>query len=276
MSDFIAALPMYDWPEMRAETDVRWAQLRDSLRAKGVDAPDALARWNADLPSIPGGIRDAAGTVLAPDPASLPPDGLDLYALWLHPKLLLAQACWGPLGQGLASHMHVIGQPDYSAFEGGEGASYSSAMVIRSEPRLRSVAPPADGKPILALELLRGKRFAYNSADSMSGILAISRDLEAEGESLSIFSEHIETGGHRASIRAVAEGRADVAAIDCESWAMAKRFEPAAAALTVVGWTGRRKGLPFIAGKGVPEKSRLVLCRVLAELGMTIETGAID
>ena len=59
---------------------------------------------------------------------------------------------------------------------------------------------------------MRGKRFAYNSLDSMSGIIALSRDLEAMGESLDIFSERIETGAHRASIVAVAEGRADVCA----------------------------------------------------------------
>ena len=40
----IAALPMYDWPELRAETDRLWATLRDGLRAVGVSAPDALDR----------------------------------------------------------------------------------------------------------------------------------------------------------------------------------------------------------------------------------------
>ena len=62
----------------------------------------------------------------------------------------------------------------------------------------------------------------------MSGIIAPTRDLEALGESLDIFSERIETGAHRASIVAVAEGRADVCAIDCRSWHMAKRHEPRA------------------------------------------------
>ncbi|MGN6537639.1 MAG: phosphate ABC transporter substrate-binding protein, partial [Mesorhizobium sp.] len=40
MSRFIAALPMYDWPEVRAEVDAQWARLRDALRRRGVDAPD--------------------------------------------------------------------------------------------------------------------------------------------------------------------------------------------------------------------------------------------
>ena len=112
---------MYDWPEARAETDAVWARLRDALRAAGLAAPDRLARRNADLPPVPGGIRDGQGNVIAPDPATLRPEGLDLHTLWRHPSLLFAQACWGPLELGLNTHVRVIGQPDYSAYEGGAG-----------------------------------------------------------------------------------------------------------------------------------------------------------
>jgi ABC-type phosphate/phosphonate transport system substrate-binding protein len=87
----------------------------------------------------------------------------------------------------------------------------------------------------------------------MSGIIALRRDLEAMGSGLGIFSEMIETGGHRASIVAVAEGGADVCAVDCRSWAMARRFESRAAALRVVGWTARRKGLPFITSRHISD-----------------------
>ena len=248
MTDFIAALPMYDWPESRAEVDAEWASMRTRLLAQGVNAPLHLVRRNADMPPVPGGIRDASGAVIAPDPATLPPNDLDRDALWKHPKLLFAQACWGPLEQGLGQYVRVLGQPDYSDYEGGEGQYYSSAVVMRT-----GEAPPAtDDWSSVPLDLLRGKRFAYNSDDSMSGKIAFMRDLEAMGEDLSIFSEHVETGGHRGSIIAVAEGRADVAAIDCRSWALAQRFEPLAAKVVVVGWTSRRKGLPFITALGSP------------------------
>jgi ABC-type phosphate/phosphonate transport system substrate-binding protein len=275
VSGFIAALPMYDWPELRAETDAQWARLRDGLRRRGVDAPQELTRANR-------------------------PDGtLDLAALWRDPALLFAQTCWGPMGQGLADHIQVIGQPDYSTFEGGQGELYSSALVMREAGKSAvSVPPPltpplkGEGKlpqakspsplrggvrgrgpaketvPFLPLDLLRGKRLAYNSPDSMSGILALTRDLEAMGESLAIFSKRIESGGHRASIRAVAEGRADVAAIDCRSWAMAQRFEPATRELAVVGWTARRKGLPYICAKTLPPETVAILREAAAEAGM--------
>jgi len=265
MSEFLAALPMYDWPEVRGEVDTQWARLRDAFRQKGIDAPERIARRNGDLPPVPGGIHDAQCKLIAPDPATLPPDELDFHKLWLHPALLFAQTCWGPMELGLSEYVQVVGQPSYNAYEGGQGELYSSALVMRKGegPEVRS---PADGSPLLPLDLIRGKRFTFNSLDSMSGTIGLTRDLEARGESLDIFSSRSESGGHRGSIVAVAEGRADVAAIDCESWALAQRFEPAARKVVIVGWTARRKGLPFITAAATPAKTVTALREALAGL----------
>ncbi|UVC18794.1 phosphate/phosphite/phosphonate ABC transporter substrate-binding protein [Mesorhizobium onobrychidis] len=265
MSDFVAALPMYDWPEMRIEVDAQWARLRDAFRQKGIDAPQTIARVNADLWPVDGGIRDAAGKVIAPDPATLPPDELDFHGLWLHPALLFAQTCWGPMEAGLSEHVQVIGQPNYDAYEGGQGELYSSAIVMRADGS-PSVRAPDDGSPLVPLDLLRSMRFTFNHSDSMSGFVALTRDLDALGESLDIFSERSESGGHRASIVAIAEGKADVAAIDCQSWALARRFEPAAQKMVVVGWTRRRKGLPFITARTTPKKIVLAAREAVAAL----------
>jgi ABC-type phosphate/phosphonate transport system substrate-binding protein len=273
---FIAALPMYDWPETRAETDAQWHRLRAALRAAGIDAPQRLTRRNADMPAMPGGIRGRDGGVTAPDPATLPPDEFDFPTLWRHPDLLLGQACWGPMEFGLAAEVEVVGQPRYDDIEGGQGIFYSSALAMRGDcgdhreasPEARlpfhGVSPPADGAPAIPLDLLRGRRLAFNGPDSMSGILALVRDLEAMGESLeTVFPERIETGAHRASIVAVAEGRADVAAIDCRSWHLARRHEPKAAGLRVVGWTALRKGLPFITSRHTPPETVTKLIEIL-------------
>ncbi len=183
-----------------------------------------------------------------PIPPPLPPDDLDFHTLWKHPALLFAQTCWGPMEQGLEPHVVVIGQPSYDAFEGGQGELYSSPLLMRKGVAAK-VASPSDGRAILPLDLIRNTRFAYNGTDSMSGLIALTRDLEAAGESLAIFSDSIETGAHRASIVAVAEGRADVCAVDCRSLHLARLYEPAAADLVVVGWTARRKGLPYITSR---------------------------
>lgn len=248
MSDFIAALPMYDWPELRDQVDAQWAQLRAGFRKAGVDAPDTLVRRNGDMLAVPGGVRDAAGKVIAPDPATLPPDGLDLPTLWRHPRLLFGQACWGPMETtGLSQLVRVIGQPGYDGIEGGRGEFYSSAIVMRrSDFATSDAAAPLGYAPMIPLDLIRGRRLAFNGRESMSGYVGMSRDLAVLGESLAVFAEQLESGGHRASIVAIAEGRADLAAIDCKSWQLAQRLEPASRDLMVVGWTGKRKGLPYI------------------------------
>jgi ABC-type phosphate/phosphonate transport system substrate-binding protein len=264
MNVFVAALPMYDWLEARAGTDRQWARLRDTLRAAGVDAPEELARRNSDMPAVPGGIRDPRGMAVAPDPATLRAEAFDLPVLWRHPKLLFAQACWGPMEFGLAPFVEVVGQPDYSGFEGGRGTFYSSVVLMRREEGRVAVPPPSEGRALLPTGILRGRQLAFNAPDSMSGYLALERDLGSVGEGMTIFSGMVETGGHRASIRAVAEGRGDVCAVDCRSWAMAKRFEPAADTLVPVGWTARRQGLPYIASAALPRETIEILRAVIA------------
>lgn len=250
MTAFIATFPMYDWPETRSAVDADWGLLRDRLRRAGIDAPDAPARRNGDLPAVPGGILDATGTIVAPDPSTLPPDAFDVQVAWRHPALLVGQTCWGPMEVGLSNHVVVVGQPSYDEVEGGEGTLYSSAILMRGTGQ--SIPAPADGRAILPIDAVRGRRLALNGPDSMSGILALSRDLQAAGHDTSIFSQGIETGSHRASIAAVADGSADVCAIDCRSWHLARRYEPSAGNLKVVGWTARRKGLPLITSRHTP------------------------
>lgn len=267
MSKFVAALPMYDWPEMRGEVDAQWVPLRDAFRQRGIDAPERMARSNRDLPPVPGGIRDGARKLIAPDPATLPPEEFDFHQLWLSPALLFGQTCWGPMELGLARHVQVVAQPSYDAFEGGQGELYSSALVMFSDGG-PSVASPADGKAAIPLDLIRGKRFVFNNPDSMSGVLGLTRDLEAMGEGLDIFGSRSESGGHRSSIVAVADGRADIAAIDCQSWALAQRFEPAAKHVKVVGWTARRKGLPFITARTTSMDVVASMREAIAGLGL--------
>lgn len=251
---------MYDWPECRAETDAEWAALRQRLLAEGINAPENLTRRNGDMPAVPGGIRDAAGNVIAADPATLPPDELDVFTLWRHPQLVLAQTCWGPMGAtGLEKQVRVIGQPDYSAYAGGEGENYRSAIIMRRGEVdtglpvvLESLQTERSGSSYLA-SILRDLRFTYNDPHSISGIIAIRHDLLAAGivsseEAFGDFwGEMMQSGSHRNSIIAVAEGSADTATIDCRTLHLAQRFEPATSEIAIIGWTAPRLGLPYIA-----------------------------
>ena len=251
----IAALPMYDWPEVRHETDEDWHNLRAQFVNSGIPVCERLVRKNADMPPVPGGIRSPDGTLVAPDPARLPPDEFDVHTLWRHPGLVFAQTCWGPLEQGLADHVRVVGQPDYSAFQGGDGIYYRSAILMRRNGHDGDVNVPEHSGPSFDAAMLRNRRFTYNGSDSMSGLLALRRDLVAlgalkgEADFPDFWSETSISGAHRQSVINLAEGKADVAAIDCRTLDLCRRFEPALKDLRIAGWTARRKGLPYITSR---------------------------
>ena len=60
------------------------------------------------------------------------------------------------------------------------------------------------------------------------------------------FAEFIRTGAHALSVRAVAEGRADIAGIDAMTWELLKAHDPVAGALREIGRTPAVPGLPYI------------------------------
>lgn len=182
----------------------------------------------------------------------------DLPAIWRDPALVFGQTCWGPLRQGLQAHLRVLAQPDYDDVPGGRGPFYRSALVARS-----GASAPVPTGPGPALPALAG-RFAVNCRGSLSGFLALAEDA---GDPAAWAEALVETGSHRDSIRAVAEGRADLAAIDCRSWALACLHEPCAAGLVVVGWTGERLGLPYVTARGTDPALAARLRAALIDLG---------
>ncbi len=224
----LATLPMYDWRERHGQVDQFYAL----LRARVPQLPAALTR---------------------------PETAQDLHALWRDAALLLGQTCWGPMQAGLAAHVHVLAQPLYDDVPGGKGVCYRSAIVMRGG---RACPPPAHDAAALP-EGLTGARPAINALESMSGFIAMAQDMGVPD----LESHALITGSHRASIRAVAEGAADFAAIDCRSWALAQAHEPAARGLTVAGWTALRPGLPYITARATPLALRCALAGVLAQLG---------
>lgn len=161
-------------------------------------------------------------------PGTLARDG----AHWRDPELALGQTCALPYIQDLHRIVTLVGAVDYG-LDGCPPGFYRSALVVRADD---ARAAPAE---------FATARFAFNGADSQSGWGALRAALgpRAPGDGL-------ETGAHRASIRAVATGDADIAAIDAVSWRLALAWEPAAARLRVIGWTEPTPGLPLITAGG--------------------------
>ncbi|WP_421854427.1 PhnD/SsuA/transferrin family substrate-binding protein [Oricola sp.] len=234
----VAALPMYDWPERRAATDARWQRLRDALRTEGFDAPDVLER----------------------------PD--DPFAVWTSPDLLIAETCTFPLATSLAGHVRYLATPVHQAPGCGPG-TYRSAIVRRDAADME---PPANPGAWFETAAIAG-RFAANMPESLSGHVALARDAAAAGLALPADNDVLWTGAHRASIRAVASGAADFAAIDCVSWALAQAHEPAAESLAVAGWTAVRPGLPLVVPLrfGEEEIARLRRAVLAAEVAVVLD-----
>jgi ABC-type phosphate/phosphonate transport system substrate-binding protein len=161
-------------------------------------------------------------------------------AVWRDPGLILSHTCGYPFSTRLRGIARLVGTPIYDV-PGCEGPYYSTMIVVRSDESGERLAD------------VRGKRFAYNTTDSLSGYLALGAAAKDAGVDTGL-REWIETGSHRGSVCAVAEGRADVASIDAICWALALRHEPAAANLKVIARTPLRPGLPFITAAERPER----------------------
>jgi len=121
----IAALQMYDWPEMRAATDGWWAGI-----ARHLGVAPALSR----------------------------PD--DFTAPWHSDELLLAQTCGYPLTHALKGQVSYVATPHHDA-DGCTGASYCSMIFAREMCRpedlrgaVAAVNTPDSMSGMLALKLV--------------------------------------------------------------------------------------------------------------------------
>jgi len=134
-----------------------------------------------------------------------------LPAHWISPDLLFSQTCGYPLRHTVKGRVKLVATPCYDA-EGCNGPSYRSILVVPAPSRVRSLAD------------LQGTRAAFNSTDSQSGYNALRFMVAPLASGGRFFGEVIETGGHAASLAAVAAGKADLAAIDCVCLALFRRF----------------------------------------------------
>jgi ABC-type phosphate/phosphonate transport system substrate-binding protein len=115
----IAALPMYDFPELQDAHDQLWAALARRLVAGGVSGvPKHLAR---DL-----GHRET----------------------WRDPGLLFGQACEYPILKSFRESLRMIARPRYTA-PGCDGESYRSAVLVRVDNSADCLADLRNGRCVV-------------------------------------------------------------------------------------------------------------------------------
>jgi ABC-type phosphate/phosphonate transport system substrate-binding protein len=172
-------------------------------------------------------------------------------AAWTHPDLLLAQTCGYPFATSLQNRVALIATPRYGAL-GCDGPFYRSAVVVRADA------------PATSLADLRGARCAVNDLASNSGMNLLRVEIAPLAQEGPFFGAVAISGSHEASAAAVADAEADVAAIDCVTWALLQRFRPKMTRrLRVLTWTVRSPGLPFITSARTDTVTRAALLRAL-------------
>lgn len=157
-----------------------------------------------------------------------------LWEIWQSPDLVLAQTCGMPYRTRLHGRVTLVATPDYGLPEAPPG-HYYSVLVTRADE-------PGEAGDFL------DRTFAFNGQDSQSGWAAAQNHMARRGQH---FSRTLHTGAHVDSARAVAEGRADIAAIDAVSWRLMVAHRPAVAGrLRVICHTEPTPGLPLITALG--------------------------
>jgi hypothetical protein len=221
--DWVASLPMYDFPELQDAHDEFWAALASRLVAAGLpDVPRALTR------------------------------GVTPTQVWGSPRLLFAQGCEYPLAKAFGDRVRVVAHPMYSA-AGCDGSRYRSAIVVRTD--------------VVGLVDLRGRRCVVNERDSNSGMNLLRAAIAPLANGEAFFGSVVVSGSHLRSVEMVASGEADVAAIDCVSFAHFQRLYPSLlAGLRVLSWTASTPSLPYITAGTASDETVEGLRSALADV----------
>lgn len=179
--------------------------------------------------SIRDGLR--ADGIAAPESLTR---GRQTWDIWQSPDLLLAQTCGYPFRARLHPNVTLVGTPNYAVPGCGPG-EYCSYFIAR-------VDDPRD-----TLAAFDGVALAYNDALSQSGWAAPQNHAASLGVNL---RAGLETGGHRLTAQAIAQGQADFGAVDAVTWRHMQRVDPRVQALRVVAQTPPTPGLPLITAQG--------------------------
>lgn len=161
--------------------------------------------------------------------------GGDVAAIWRHPSLIFGQTCGYPYVTHLKDAVTLIATPEYS-FPGCDGASHRSLIIRRA------------GDPRRQLSEFRGMSAALNTHDSNTGMNLFRATIAPIAGGAPFFRATLVTASHEASVEAVGDGRADLASIDCVSFALIGRGRPELIErVAIVAESPASPNLPFTA-----------------------------
>ncbi|MBC7738061.1 MAG: PhnD/SsuA/transferrin family substrate-binding protein [Candidatus Saccharibacteria bacterium] len=179
-------------------------------------------------------IRNGIRAVGLKAPETLTRGPAAYWPAWQSPDLILSQTCGFPYRARLHSHVTLIGTPDYG-LEGCPPGYYRSIFVARQTDPRQTLAE------------FDNAALAFSEDLSQSGWAAPQNHARSLGLTL---RPMLRSGSHIMAARAVAEGQADIAAIDALTWSMIQEWEPYAGALKPIAATDPTPGLPYAAAPG--------------------------
>lgn len=154
--------------------------------------------------------------------------------------LIFAQTCGFPLTHKLKEHVQLVATPRFAA-PGCAGATYVSWIVVRRDDPAKTLAD------------LRGRRVVFNDDGSQSGYNTLRQMIAPLASNNRFFGTACESGAHRNSLAMVKAGAADVAAIDCVTFALIARCAPEEVEnVRVLCASGTAPGLPYVTAAGTP------------------------
>lgn len=154
--------------------------------------------------------------------------------LWTSGTCLFSQTCGWPYINHLNTHLSLITTPVYD-IDGCSGPYHNSRLVCRVDDQRQTLSE------------FSGATVAINEPNSQSGHQAMKSALTAASVSAPFFSKGIVSGAHRQSIQLVADGQADICAIDPVSWQLALRYNTKQTdTLRVIGNGPQIPGLPLV------------------------------
>lgn len=217
-----AALPMYDLPEVRADTDAWWRGLARHFRAAGLSPVPARRAHPAHLPRH-----------------------------WLSRSLLFSQTCGLPLSTALAGKVRYLASPCH-ALPGCTGPWYDSAFMVREWEKARVLGDMRGCR--FALNGANSQS-GFNAMADRIADLADRRDgggwHGGYDGATPFFARGIRSGSHRASLALLRDGAADLCAIDGVTLALIHRHAPAElAGLRVLARSRTVPSLPYITAVG--------------------------
>ena len=172
-----------------------------------------------------------------------------VHELWTDPGLLLSQCCGADLVGRYAGTLALVATPLYRA-PGCDGCWYSSVVLV------------AEDSPATELSDLRDAVCVVNSHESHSGANALRALVAPLNRRGRFFSRIVTSGSHPASVATVARGEADVAAIDCVTYACLDRYRPSRLEGTRrLCYTARAPGIPFVTRAGGAIRIESGTCR---------------